>query len=112
MPKRKYTMTQSGDDRVKYLRKWNEEHKEQSTANALRAQSMRTTDTFKQQSATMTETWARKRKKFAELVEREIAEGKELEMKDFERLQKLASDMVKEELKKERRKAKAQKPSV
>lgn len=101
--RKKYTFSQSNEERAANIIKWNNEHPEERRKNADRAQSCRNADTFKQQGESMRETWRRKKEKFGELVCQAKKEGLVIEAALLESLKKQAAEIVKKELLQERK---------
>lgn len=101
--RKKYTFSQSNEERAANIIKWNNEHPEERRKNADRAQSCRNADTFKQQGESMRETWRRKKEKFSELVFNAKMSGFTLDVELLKKLQKEAAVIVKKELAQERK---------
>lgn len=88
------------------LKKWREENPELASALAAKAKDCRTAETFARQSETIKETIRRKTLKFAELVFEAKTAGREITPELETELMIRARDIVKAELRAERRAAK------
>ena len=93
------------------LQKWREENPELVSQLAAKAKSCRTADSFARQSETIKETLRRKTLKFAELVMEAKNAGREITPEVETELLLRAREIVKAELKAERRAAKKAKPN-
>lgn len=102
-PEVREQMNKKGSER---LRKWREQNPKQASALAEKAKNSRTEDTFARQSVTIRETNRRKSLKFAELIMAAKLEGKTITAELETELLTKAREVVKAELKAERKAAK------
>lgn len=103
IPEVREAMNRSSAER---LQKWREENPERASALAARAKDCRTAETFARQSATIRDTNRRKSLKFAELVFEAKSAGREITPELESELLLRARELVRAELKAERRAAK------
>ena len=91
------------------LKRWREKNPKLASALAARAKDCRTPETFARQSATIRETNRRKSVKFAELVFAAKKEGRTVTPELESELLARSREIVREELKAERREARRKK---